>query len=62
MWLVKVYEVCPKQINYVGDNCWTESQRQAKRFTSKEEAHAMVRYLGLGDEAVVVRLRVRQRD
>ncbi len=52
MWLVKVYEVLPKAVYYLGDDEWT-CQRDAKRFTSKQEARAAARE---HDNAVVVHL------
>jgi len=55
MWLVKVYEVLPKAVYYLGDNEWT-SQSGAKRFASKAEAHAAARE---HDNAVVVRIKAR---
>lgn len=56
VWLVKVYEVCPKAIHYLGDEKWTDCQRGAKRFPSKSAAHTAAK--GIHD-AVLVRLRPR---
>jgi len=55
VWLVKIYEVLPKAIYYLGDGEWTD-QRGAKRFASKTAAHAAARE----HDAVVVRLRKRR--
>jgi len=57
VWLVKLYEVLPKTVSYLGDEEWT-NQREAKRFASKAEARAAANE---HDNAVVVRLRSKDR-
>ncbi len=57
VWLVKLYEVLPKSVSYLGDEEWT-NQREAKRFASKAEARAAANE---HDNAVVVRLRSKDR-
>jgi hypothetical protein len=53
MWLVKLYEVCPKSISYLGDEEWVGSQREAKRFETRAEAAQLAE----DHDATLVRLK-----
>jgi hypothetical protein len=55
VWLVKVYEVCPKAVYYLGNDEWTD-RANARRFTSRQAARQAA---AKHDDAVVVRLKAR---